>query len=255
MGGTPGNLGLHQAPMRNWDWMSVSLEHSTLTSQKVWREWLPCPGPPRHQQCSDHHPSSGPTSLHSLEFLTHSGKLVHLLQSQGCILLPSAVTSQSTLVFLWRGIPTHWEKDTVDLDRPARMLQKLTYPVWWRLGCGPCCLSQRNFQLHSTPVHGWPVASQSHPRGLLERHQSPVGPTVHHRVQSVMEKGSDLQTGGQVPRVCHLKRALGAWTWEETSHLFTILAKHQERSLWAPQGCQILPDLDTEFLWNCQAFV
>ena len=39
-----------------------------------------------------------------------------------------------------------------------------------------------------------------HPMGLLERHHSPVGSTLHHRVQGVMEKGSALQTGGQIDR-------------------------------------------------------
>ena len=129
--------------------MSVSLKHSALTSQKTWRERLPChPRPLPHQQCSDHHPFSGPKSLHSPESLTHSGKLVHLLRSQGFILLPLAVTNQPALVCLWMARCTHWEKDTADLDSTATRLQKLTYPVWWSPGCGPCCLSQGTFKLH-----------------------------------------------------------------------------------------------------------
>ena len=63
-----------------------------------------------------------------------------------------------------------------------------------------------------------------------------------------MEKGSYLQTGGQVPWVCHLERALGAQTSEEASHLFNTLAKHQERSPHNPRGCQNLTDLGTGFL-------
>ena len=101
MGGMPDNLGPYPAPMRCRDpnQMSVSLKRSTLTSQKVWRERLqPCPGLPRHQQCSD--PSSSPKSLHSPESLTHSGKLVHISPSQGRIVLPPAITSQPALVCL-----------------------------------------------------------------------------------------------------------------------------------------------------------
>ena len=49
------------------------------------------------------------------------------------------------------------------------------------------------------------------PRRLLERCQSPVGSTVHHRVQGVMGKSSHLQIGGQVPQFAISKghRALG----------------------------------------------
>ena len=45
------------------------------------------------------------------------------------------------------------------------------------------------------------------------------------------EKGSDLYIGGQVPGVCHLKRASGTGTGGEASHLLTTSAEHQERSL------------------------
>ena len=258
MGGMPGNSGPYPVPTRCRDpnQMSVSLEHSAFASQKVWREWLlPHPGPLRHQQCSDHHPSSGPKPLHSPGSLTCSGKLVHRPWPQGHILLPPAVSNQPALVCRWVGRPTHWDKDTAALDSPATRLQKLTYPVWWSPGCGSCCLSQGASRLRPAPVRACPAASQSQPRGLLERRQSPVGSAVHHRAQGVLEKGSDLQTGGQVPGACHLKMASGTSTWEEASHLFNTSAEHQQRRLWAPQGCRILPDLDTGFLWNCQAFV
>ena len=58
-----------------------------------------------------------------------------------------------------------------------------------------------------------------------------------------MEKGSNLQIGGQVPWVCHLKMASGTWTWEKTSHLLNTSSKHQERCPWVSWSCWILPDL------------
>ena len=44
-------------------------------------------------------------------------------------------------------------------------------------------------------------------------------------------KGSALYTGGQVPGLCHLKRASGTGTGGEASHLLTTSAEHHERSL------------------------
>ena len=64
------------------------------------------PRPLHHQQCSDHHPSSGPKFLHSFESLTHSGKLVHLPRSQGRVLLPPAFTSQPLFAFEWEDTHT-----------------------------------------------------------------------------------------------------------------------------------------------------
>lgn len=58
-------------------------------------------------------------------------------------------------------------------------------------------------KLHPTPVCGGPVASQSHPRGLLERHQALLALSTTGYQVSLEEP--DLQTGGQVPGVCHLK--------------------------------------------------
>ena len=150
-------------------WLSVSLEHSTFTSQEAGREQLsPYPGLPHCQQHSDQYSSSGPKPLHPPEPLIWPSKLAHLPWSQGCLLSPA--TDQPALVCLWAGRPTHWEKDTGDLDPTAAKLQELTYPVWLSPGCGSCCLPKRNFELHLIPGRRWTVASQSHPRGLLERY-------------------------------------------------------------------------------------
>ena len=126
-----GSSGPYPARMRCRDpnQRSDSLEHSALASQKVWRERLPpCPGPLRHQQCSDHHPSSSPKSLHSTESLTHSGKLAHLLDLRDtffCLQLCPA--SQTLFAFEWKD--PHTGRDTTGLDSSATRLQKLTYPV------------------------------------------------------------------------------------------------------------------------------
>ena len=83
--------------------MSVSLEYLTPTSQKVWREWLPPhPEPPCHEQCSDHHPSNGPKSLHTPESLTGSDMLFTCLDLKDaffCLRLSPA--SQPLFDFEW----------------------------------------------------------------------------------------------------------------------------------------------------------
>ena len=69
--------------------------------------------------------------------------------------------------------------------------------------------------------------------------------------------GKRLRPADRRSSACGLssKRASGAWTWEEASHLFNASAEHQARSPWVPRGCRIQLSLDTGFLWNCQAFV
>ena len=105
MGGMPGNSGRHPAPTRCQvhNQTSVSLEHPTLTSQKVWRgRLLHHPGPPRCQQCSDHHPLSGPKSLQSSESLTGSDMLFTCLDLKNAFFfLRLSPASQPLFAFEW----------------------------------------------------------------------------------------------------------------------------------------------------------
>ena len=83
--------------------MSVSLEHSALPSQKVWRERLPPrPGPLHRQQCSDHHSSSGPNPYSLLSLLPTQASWFTCLDLKDtffCLRLSS--TSQPLFAIEW----------------------------------------------------------------------------------------------------------------------------------------------------------
>ena len=85
------------------NWMSVSLEHSALASQKVWREQLPPrPGPLCRQQCSDHHLSSGPKSYTLLSLLpTQASWFTCLDLKDTFFCLQLSPTSQPLFVVEW----------------------------------------------------------------------------------------------------------------------------------------------------------
>ena len=168
-------------------------------------------------------------------------------QSPGGTLLPPAISSQPVLVCLWMGRPTHQEKDTSDLDVTATGFKNS--PTCLVPGYTPCCLSWKNFQPYPTPVCGWPVASQSN-QGDCWRGTKALLAQLFNTEYKPAWKKAQICRQEVVPWVCHLKRASGAWTWEEASHLFSISAEQQERSLWVHQGCHTLSDLDTGFLWN-----
>lgn len=136
------------------------------------------------------------------------------------------------------GRRTHREKDTADLDFDCHKASKTPPTLFGEALAADTCLSQGTFKLHLLQYVDDLLLAV--PKGTAGEVPSPVGSTLHHRVQRVMEKGSDLQTGSQVPGVCHLKehQVLGRERKQAICSIPWLNIKQEVVSSWVAKFCR-----------------
>ena len=87
------------------------------------------------------------------------------------------------------GRPKHWEKGTADLDTPQGC--KNSPSLFGEALAADLAAFPRETLNCTLLQYLDDLLLASRPQGDCWRHQRPVGSTLHHRAQGVMEKGSD----------------------------------------------------------------